>query len=168
MEEFLRVGVFAGTHGIKGEIRVFPTTDDANRFFSLKKVIIDTGRLRIPAEVEKVRLQQKFVIVKFRGLDSINDIEKYKGADLLVAREDAVPLEEGEFYQADVIGLSAVEEDGHVLGPVTEILETGANDVLIIDRDGRELLLPIIPACVLSVDPAAGIVKVRIPEGLEE
>ena len=105
MEQFFRVGVFANTHGIRGEIKVYPTTDDVNRFKSLKNVILETKRERIPLEVEGVKFFKNMVILKFKGIDNINDIEKYKGSDLLVSREDAVPLEEGEFYIADIIDI---------------------------------------------------------------
>ena len=97
MEKMLQVGVISSTHGIRGEVKVFPTTDDPARFKLLKKVTLDTGREQIPLEIQGVKFFKQFVIVKFKGIDNINDIEKYKGKSLLVNREDAVALEEDEY-----------------------------------------------------------------------
>ena len=87
MEQFLQVGVISSTHGIRGEVKVFPTTDDAARFKSLKQVILDTGKEHILMEIQGVKFFKQFVIVKFKGIDDINDVEKYKGKSLLVSRE---------------------------------------------------------------------------------
>lgn len=89
MEQFLQVGVISSTHGIRGEVKVFPTTDEKTRFQELKEVILDTGKEQVTLEIENVRYFKQMVILKFRGIDNINDIERYKGRPLLVAREDA-------------------------------------------------------------------------------
>lgn len=94
MEDFFRVGVIANTHGIRGEVKIFPTTDDVKRFDYLKEAYIDAGKEKIKVEVSNVRYFKNLVIVKFKGIDNINDIERYKGKDLLVTRENALPLEE--------------------------------------------------------------------------
>ena len=104
MKDFFRVGVIANTHGIRGEVKIFPTTDDVKRFDYLKEAYIDAGKEKIKVEVSNVRYFKNLVIVKFKGIDNINDIERYKGKDLLVTRENALPLEEGEYYLADIIG----------------------------------------------------------------
>ena len=112
MEQFLQVGVISSTHGIRCEVKVFPTTDDPLRFKKLKKVLLDTGREQLELEVQSVKFFKQFVIVKFKGIDNINDIEKYKGKGLFVPREDAVPLDEDEYYIADLIGMEVFTEDG--------------------------------------------------------
>ena len=104
MEQFLQVGVISSTHGLRGEVKVFPTTDDAARFQTLKNVVLDTGREKLDLEIQSVRFFKQFVIVKFKGIDNINDIEKYKGKSLFVTRENAVELEEDEYYIGDLIG----------------------------------------------------------------
>ena len=104
MEQFLQVGVISSTHGIRGEVKVFPTTDDAARFKSLKQVILDTGKEHILMEIQGVKFFKQFVIVKFKGIDDINDVEKYKGKSLLVSREDAVSLEALKKSEADAKG----------------------------------------------------------------
>ena len=96
--DYLQVGVITSTHGIKGEVKVFPTTDDPNRFRALKDVVLDTGKEQIPLEIEGVKFFKQYVILKFKGIDNINDIEKYKGRDLWIPREEAQELDEDEYY----------------------------------------------------------------------
>lgn len=166
MEQFLQVGVISSTHGIRGEVKVFPTTDDALRFKKLKKVLLDTGRERLELEVQSVKFFKQFVIVKFRGIDNINDIEQYKGSALLVSREDAVVLGENEYYIADLIGMD-VETDGEHFGVLRDVMETSANEVYVIDTDSHgEVLVPAIRDCILDVDVEARKMKIRLLEGL--
>lgn len=167
MEQFLRVGVISSTHGVRGEVKVYPTTDDVNRFKELKKVILDTGREYLNLEISGVKFFKNMVILKFKGIDNINDIEKYKGKDLLVNREDAVALGENENYVADLIDLKVVTDEGEVLGYLTEVMETGANDVYVVEtEDGRELLLPAIRDCILDVDLEEEVMTVHVLKGL--
>lgn len=167
LEECLRVGVISSTHGIRGEVKVFPTTDDVNRFKKLKSVILDTGKDYLELELQSVRFFKNMAIVKFKGYDSINDIEKYKGKDLLVTRENAVELSEDEYFIYDIIGACVVEENGNKVGILKEVLTTGANDVYVVEREeGGELLLPVIKDCVLSVSPEDKKVVVNILPGL--
>lgn len=167
MEQLLRVGVISSTHGVRGEVKVYPTTDDVNRFKKLKKVVLDTGREYIDLEISGVKFFKNLVILKFKGIDNINDIEKYKGKDLLVHREDAVALEENENYVADLIDLKVVTDEGKVLGYLTEVMETGANDVYVVEtEDGQELLLPAIRDCILDVDLDEEVMTVHILPGL--
>ena len=169
MEQLLRVGVISSTHGVRGEVKVYPTTDDVNRFKKLKKVVLDTGREYIDLEISGVKFFKNLVILKFKGIDNINDIEKYRGKDLLVHREDAVALEENENYVADLIDLKVVTDDGKVLGYLTEVMETGANDVYVVEtEDGQELLLPAIRDCILDVDLDEEVMTVHVLEGLLE
>ena len=163
---FLQVGVISSTHGIRGEVKVFPTTDDPMRFKKLKKVLLDTGRERVELEVQSVRFFKQFAIVKFKGIDNINDIERYKGKGLFVPREDAVPLGEDEYYIADLIGMEVFTEDGH-FGVVRDVMETGANEVYIVESDKHgEVLIPAIRQCVLDVNVEEKKMKIRLMDGL--
>ena len=121
MTDLFRVGVIANTHGVRGEVKVFPTTQEPERFKKLKDVILDTGKEKIDLEVKGVRFFKNLVIVKFKGIDNINDIEKYKGCDLYVTRENAIPLEEGEVYLADIINSKVITEDGEEFGELVDI-----------------------------------------------
>lgn len=167
MEDFFQVGVITSTHGIRGEVKVFPTTDDPRRFKRLKEVILDTGKERPVLEIEGVKFFKQFVILKFKGLDNINDVEQYRRMPLLVPRKNAVRLAKDEYFVADLIGLEVRDEDGGRIGCLQDVIETGANDVYDIDLDdGRKLLLPAIRQCVLEVDVEAGFIRIHILEGL--
>ena len=166
MEKYFKVGIITGTHGLKGEVKVFPTTDDMYRYDDLHHVELEFRGRRIPLDIEKVRYFKQSVIVKFKGIDDINDVERYRKCPLFVAREDAVPLEEGENYIADLLGLPVVTDTGETLGPLKDILQTGANDVYVVDYEGRELLIPSIKECILNVDLEKGEILVHLLEGL--
>ncbi len=167
MNDELQVGVITQTHGIRGEVKVYPTTDDANRFKKLKQVTLDTGRERIPMEIEGVKFFRQFVILKFKGYDSINDVEKYRQGKLMVARDQAVRLKKDEYFVADMIGLSVVTDEGEAFGTLKDVLATGANDVYVVEReDGSEVLLPAIRDCIKKVDMDGRVMEVHIMEGL--
>ena len=167
MEQLLQVGVISSTHGVHGEVKVFPTTDDVKRFKRLKQVILDTGREQKTLEIEGVKFFKQFVILKFKGIDNINDIEKYKGKSLLVDRANAVRLRKNEYFIADMIGLTVYTEDGEEFGTLKDVLETGANDVYIIDsREHGEVLIPAIKQCILDVDIEGGKMVIHLMEGL--
>ena len=167
MEKFLQVGVISSTHGVRGEVKVFPTTDDVKRFKKLKNVILDTGKEHMPLEVESVKFFKQFAILKFKGIDNINDIEKYKGKSLLVDRKHAVKLQKDEYFIADMVGLKVFTEDKNFFGVLKEVLETGANDVYIIDTEKHgEVLVPAIKQCILDVNIEEGYMVIHLLEGL--
>lgn len=167
MEELFRVGVISNTHGIRGEVKVYPTTDNVRRFDDLKEVILDTGKEQLNLHVTSVKYLKNLVILKFKEFDNINDIIPYKGMDLLVTRENAIPLEEGEYYIADIIGSKVITDEDKILGTLTDVLQTGANDVYVVKtKDGKEVLLPSIEECILDRDIENKIVKVHIMKGL--
>ncbi len=167
MEQTLRVGVISSTHGVHGEVKVFPTTDDANRFKKLKTVILDTGREKLVLNIESVKFFKNMVILKFKEFNNINEIEKYKGKDLLVTRDQAVKLAPNENFIVDLIGLQVVTDEGKPFGTLKDVLQTGANDVYVIEgEDGKEYLFPAIPQCILDVSLEEGTVTVHIMDGL--
>jgi 16S rRNA processing protein RimM len=167
MEEFLKIGVITTTHGIRGEVKVFPTTDDPARFGKLKCLYLQSGRERMELEVQGVKFFKNLVILKFRGLDSINEVERYRGCGLYVSRDQAVPLEENEYYIADLLDMEVYTEDGSLLGRLTDVIETGANDVYCVDTPQYgEILIPAIRQCILRVDVEAGRMTVNLLPGL--
>ena len=166
MEQMLRVGVITSTHGVRGVVLVFPTTDDAMRFKTLKKVSLD-GREPLELSIEQVKFFKNMVILKFKGYDNINDVETWRQRDLLITRDQAVELKEDEYFITDLIGLTVVNEEEAVLGRVKDVLETGANDVYVVElTGGKELLLPAIKDCILNVDLEGGRMKVHVLDGL--
>lgn len=167
MEDLLQVGVITQTHGIRGEVKVFPTTDDVNRFKKLKEVILDTGKEKLTLEIEGVKFFKQFVILKFKGFDNINDIERYKSKSLFVTRANAVRLRRNEYFIADLIDIEVFDEDDQPFGVLTDVMETGANDVYVIKMtDGREVLVPAIKECILSVDIEGRKMVVHLLDGL--
>lgn len=169
MEPLLRVGVIVSTHGLKGEVKVYPTTDEPERFQWLKHVILDTGKEHLELTITHVKYFKNQVILKFKEFNDINEVEKYKKCDLLVTREQALPLEENENFIVDLIGMQAITDEGEVLGTLTDVLQTGANDVYVVETaQKKEILLPAIPSCILDVNVEEAVMKVHVLEGLLE
>lgn len=169
MEDLLQVGVITTTHGVRGEVKVFPTTDDAARFKKLKQVILDTGKEKIELEIAGVKFFKNLVILKFKGIDDINDVEKYRKKSLYVTRENAVKLKKDEYFIADLIGLKAISDEGEDLGIINDVLQTGANDVYVISKEGMdELLVPAIRDCVKNVDIEGGTMEIHLLPGLRD
>lgn len=167
MEDLLKVGVITTTHGVRGEVKVYPTTDEPERFLELDYVLLDTGRELRKLEIKNVKFFKNLVILKFKGVDNINDIEKYKGRDLWILREEGQELEEDEYYIADLLGMSVVLEDGQEFGTLKDVMETGANDVYIIDSaEHGEVLLPAIKECILDVDLEKNVMTIHLMKGL--
>ena len=167
MEQRLQVGVITATHGLKGEVKVFPTTDDPNRFRRLKEVILDTGKEERVLKIEGVKFFKQMVILKFQGLDDINDVERLRRGALYVTRENAVRLKRNEYFIADLIGMRVENEDGSGLGILQDVISTGANDVYDVRlADGRQLLIPAIRECILEVNVEEGWMRVHLLDGL--
>lgn len=167
MEDLLQIGVITTTHGVRGEVKVFPTTDDPMRFKKLKQVILDTGKEQIELEVAGARFFKNLVILKFKGIDNINDVEQYRQKSLYVTRENAVPLGENEYFIADLIGLRVVSDEGEELGELSDVLQTGANDVYVVSKENTpDLLIPAIRDCIKQVDIESGTMQVHLLAGL--
>ena len=167
MEQFLQVGVVSSTHGIRGEVKVYPTTDDAARFKKLKEVFAETRHGNVPLVIEQVKFFKNMVILKFKGIDNINDVEKYKGCPLLVTRDNAVKLAPGEYFLCDLVGLLVFTDTGEELGTLTEIIRTGANDVYVLKtKNEKEVLIPNTKECIIEVSLEKNTMTVHLLEGL--
>lgn len=170
MEELFQVGSITQTHGIKGEVKVFPMTDDLSRFKNMKDLLLDAGKEGfIKLEVESARPQKNLVILKFKGFDNINDIEKYKGKGLFVTKENRVKLKKDEYFIADLIGCNVYLDNDldEVFGQITDVLTTGANDVYEIEmQQGGQVLVPAIKDCILEVDVDKRRVLIHLLDGL--
>lgn len=170
MEELYQVGAITQTHGIKGEVKVFPLTDDISRFKNMKNLLLDGGKEGyIELEVENVRQQKNLVILKFKGIDNINDIEKYKGKGLYVTKDNRVKLKADEYFIADLIGCEVYTDENpdEKFGEISDVMETGANDVYDIElTTGGNVLLPAIKECILKVDVEARRVDIHLLKGL--
>lgn len=167
MENLLRVGVITSPHGVRGEVKVYPTTDDMNRFKTLKKVFLDLSGEQKTLEIEHVKFFKNMVILKFKGIDTINEVETWRQKDLLITRDQAVTLKPDENFIVDLIGLKVVTDEGDTLGVMTDVIQTGANDVYCVQTESKkEFLLPAIKDCILKVDLEKQEMLVHILDGL--
>ncbi|UQS87515.1 ribosome maturation factor RimM [Nicoliella spurrieriana] len=169
---YYNIGKIVNTQGIRGEVRVISTTDfPEHRFFIGNQVtaFLNNGQ-QVELTIDKVRTQKNFVILHFKGLDSINDIEFLKPSTLKItdAQLSEDDLAEGEYYYHQILGLAVYDLAGNYLGPITDIMDTAANDVWIVTREnGKELLLPKIKDVIKKVDLANQRVTIDLLEGLE-
>jgi 16S rRNA processing protein RimM len=169
LDDYFRVGVITSPHGVRGEVKVYPTTDDMTRFSDLKEVLMVGPRSEQLLHVEQVKYFKNMVIVKFKEFNSMNEAELLRQRDLYVDRAHAVPLEEGEYFIADLIGMSVVTDEEQALGKLVDVLQTGANDVYVVQMDnGKEVLLPVIDECILDIDMDKREIRVHLMKGLLE
>ena len=167
MEDLLQVGAITSTHGVRGEVKVFPTTDDVKRFSKLKEVELETPTGTTTLHIKGVKYFKQFAILKFEEYDSLNDVESIKGRKLFVTRKNAVKLQKDEYFIADLIGMKVVDPEMQVEGELMDVLQTGANDVYEITlSDGRNFLLPAIADCIKKVDMKERVITIHILEGL--
>ena len=167
MQKRLEIGQIVNTFGIKGELKVSPFTDDVKRYNDLKKVYVKTKKESKLYKVENVKYHKNMVLLKLENIDKIEDAEMLRNAFLEVDREDAVPLEEGTYFIADLIGLEVYTEEGKLLGKVEDIYNTGANDIYVVkDELGKQILLPGTKEVIKEVNLEEKIIVHLIP-GLE-
>lgn len=160
----LVIGKIVAPFGIRGEVKVRIESDDPERFALLETVYL--GKALRPYTIESSRIHQGSALLHFRGVDDRTAAEALRDQFVYVTMEEALPLGEGEYYVYQIEGLAAVTAEGERLGTVREVLQTGANDVYVIDGPKGEILLPVIPDVILGVDLDAGTITVRIPDGL--
>lgn len=167
---FLLLGEILRPHGVKGELRVRILTDYPERIARLARVHIaespDSDDPDIYA-VQHMRMHQEYGLLKLKGIDDRNQADLLRSLYIMVPLEDAVPLEDGEFYLFQLIGLQVRTQEGEILGKLTEVLETGANDVYVVDSlNYGELLIPVTHETILETNIPAGFVLVKLPDGL--
>ena len=142
IDDMLRIGVVTKPHGLKGEVKVYPTTSDPERFKDCDEVYLVTKKELLTLHVTGVKYFKKQVILKFKEFDRIEDVEDFHQCDLMVTRDEAIELGEGEYFLYDVPGCTVVDENGQTIGEVKDVLETGANPVFVIETtDKKEVLL---------------------------
>lgn len=165
------VGKIVNTHGIRGEVKVLATTDFVDERFAPGEILYVAIKDNEPKKltIQRHRQQKQFEMLTFEEISDINEAEKYKGAQLQITSEQQTPLENGEFYYREIIGLKVYSVEKELLGTITDIMETGANDVWIVARpNGKEVLLPAIKDVILNVDLDQQCVIVDWLEGLDE
>ena len=169
MENLLEIGKIVNTHGLRGEVKVVPWTDTPEDFETVESVFVKIKREYKPLTVASVRYQKNNLIVKFKEYDNINDVEVFKGMTLYCDRDELGELPEGVYYIVDLIGLDVVTEDGNRVGVISDVFNTGANDIYDVKREGKKnLLLPVIDEVVKEIDMEKRQVTVNIMEGLDD
>ena len=161
MKEFLPAGEIVNTHGIRGEMRVLPWADGPEFLLGFKKVYLDGKEFK----VESARVQKTCVLLKLAGVNSIEEATLLRGKTVEIARKDA-KLEKGAFFVADLVGLSVLDQEGSVIGKLTEVLSMPKNDVYIVKGE-KEYLIPAVKEYVKDIRPKDGVMEVVLIEGME-
>ena len=167
MENLLQIGVITSTHGIRGEVKVFPTTDEPKKFKKIGKVILDTGKEEKVMDIQSVKFFKNLVILKFAGIENMDEAEKLRNKTLWITREQSGPLKKDEYYKADLMELQVYDEADNMLGVITDIFETGANDVYEMETPaGEKILLPAIKDCIKKIDMENRKMTIHVMDGL--
>ena len=148
--EYIQVGKIVNTHGIRGDVKVLPLTDEKERFEELKTVFIGDEKLKL--EIVKVGYIKGNVLLKFKNYDNINDVEKFKNTSVWLDENDKVKLPQYTYFIHDIVGLEVYLIDGTYLGKVKDVLQPGANDIYVVKNDGKEYLIPAIKDVVKEVN----------------
>lgn len=168
MQANLEIGQIVNTFGIKGFVKVMPYVDDIERYGELEKVYVKKGKdLITEYQVEEVKYQKNMVLLKLKGIETIEEAEKLRNSYLEVKREDAIKLEEGEYFIADLIGAQVLTDEGENLGKLDDIFNTGSNDIYVVKDDlGKQILLPAISDIIKEINVEESKIIVHIIEGL--
>lgn len=166
MIEYFVIGKIVNTQGIKGEVRVMPSTDDINRFKKLKEVLVCQKGKNETYKIESIRFHKQFVLIKFENVNTMNDAELLKNSEIKIHKDLAIPCGKDEYYISDLYGMKVISDEGEELGILQDIIVTGANDVYVVKNEESEILIPAIKQCILKVDVANKIMEVHLLEGL--
>ena len=167
MKKKLEVGQIVNTFGIKGFVKVYPYVNDVTRFNNLKYVYAKSKKEEKKLEIEEVKYQKNMVLLKFKGVETVEEAEKLRNNYLEIDRSDAIPLEEGEFFIADLIGLKVFLDTGEELGILEDIYNTGSKDIYVVkDKLGKSYLLPYIDEVIKKIDLDNSKIIVHIIGGL--
>ena len=167
MVKYLEIGQIVNTFGIKGMVKIKPFTDDIKRFDKLKTIYIEVNNEKKEYEIQEVKYHKNMVLIKFKGIESIEQAEQLRQRYILIDREKEEPLEEGVYYIVDLIGLKVYTDDGKLLGKVDDIFNTGSNDVYVVkDELGKQILLPGIPEVLKDIDLENEKITVHLIPGL--
>ncbi len=164
--KYFVIGKIVNTQGIKGDMRVVPTTDDIHRFELLEFVYIDKNGIINKYEVDNIRYHKQFVLLKIKGIDDMTAAEKFKNSEVKITKDMALPLEENEYYIGDLYSMNVITDEEEYLGTIEDIIFTGANDVYVVRNNENEILIPAIKQCILNVDIENKKMTVKLLEGL--
>lgn len=166
-DDLFKVGVITTAHGVHGEVKVFPTTDDVKRFKKAKELLLDDGKEIKTVKLQSVKFFKQFVIIKFEGIDDMDTALKMHNYELLVTRENAVKCSKDEYFIADLYDIEVFDEFDNKLGIISNVYQTGANDVYEVEKEDKStFLIPAIKECILDVDISKNRMKIHVMDGL--
>lgn len=163
----LEIGQIVNTFGIKGMVKVKPFTDDIRRFDELKTVYVEKDGKQTEYEVEEVKYHKDMVLIKFKGIDKVEQAEMLRNSYLTVSRDSVEKLEEGRYYIVDLLGLEVYTDEQILLGTLDDIFNTGSNDIYVVkDKQGKQILLPAIQDVIKQIDIENKKIIVHLLPGL--
>lgn len=167
LPEWITIGVIGGAHGIQGEIKVVPMTDDPQRFHLLDQIYLEYSANNLQRyAVQRVRFQKKTVLLKLDGLDDRSSAEQLRGLELKIPRESCLELPDDQYYVFQMIGLAVYSTEGQWLGKLSDVMEMPANDVYIVRNGEQEILIPAIKDVIKKIDLENGVMTIELLEGL--
>lgn len=167
MQEFLEIGQIVNTFGINGMVKVKPFTDDITRFDNLKKVYVETNKNKSQYEIQEIKYHKEMVLIKFKGIDKIEEAELLRNSYIKVNRKDEPELEEGTYYIVDLIGLEVYSDKGDLLGKLDDIYNNGSSDIYVVKNElGKQILLPAISDVIKEINLEEKKIVVHILKGL--
>ena len=163
----LEIGQIVNTFGIKGMVKVKPFTDDIRRFDQLKTVYVEKNSTKTEYEIEEVKYHKDMVLIKFKGIDKVEQAEMLRNSYLTVSRDSVEKLEEGRYYIVDLLGLEVYTDEQVLLGTLEDIFNTGSNDIYVVkDKQGKQILLPAIQDVIKQIDIENKKIIVHLLPGL--
>lgn len=167
MKERLEVGQIVNTFGIKGFVKIYPYVDDITRFEDLKKVYVKSKKQEQKLEIEEIKYQKNMVLAKFKGIETVEQAETLRNSYLEIDRKDAIPLSEGQYFIADLLGLEVFQDTGEKLGILDDIFNNGSTDIYVVKNElGKQFLLPYIDEVVKQIDLKNEKIIVHLIDGL--
>ena len=160
--DLIKIAKIVSAHGLNGEVKIFPYTDDLNGFKEYKKIYVDGEELEIISQ----KIASKFIVLKLKGFDYIDDVKRLIDKDAFIDKAQMPSLNEGEYYIHELIAMEVYSEANEFIGTVKDVMETGANHVLVVDHDGKEALIPFVKAFIKELDLKNKKIKVKLIEGI--
>ena len=160
--ELIKIAKIVSAHGLNGEVKIFPYTDDLSKFKEYKKIYLDGEELEILSQ----KIASKFIVLKLKGFDYIDDVKRLIDKDVFIDKADMPSLDEGDYYIHDLMNMEVYSEADEFIGTVKDVMTTSANHVLVVDHDGKEALIPFVKAFIKEVDLIKRRIKVKLIEGI--
>ena len=168
MQDYLHVGKIINVHGIRGEVKVLPLTDDPERFFSLDKVYVKKNDSFYPLTVSKVRIHKNHILILFNEVFNRDQAEELKGYFMAIERKDAIKLSENQYFIGDLIGIEVYSIKNEKIGRIKDILQTGPTDIYVIQTEAKEILVPALKEIFREIDIENKVARADIPKDLME